>query len=165
MKKLRLFLGILFVAGVHSVAVASRPIRGFYEVPVSDEMKPYARYPIKFKADKYQVEPNKISFPLPEALVGHPMQIEMSRVNVNSNEWQGVNVDGTCTQESRYLVCKVRFKDLKIDSEGVKAIVDAKYVKAEEIDGRMAVAKTFSTEPIGILNYKLRGGSAEDFFF
>lgn len=156
MNKISFFLLACFLI-IGFSAKAERPIRGTYEVPVTDELKSFASYPVKFKADTYQENPNQIDFPLPAALVGEETLVKMTRTDSTSDTWSGPNVLGQCQMIERYFTCKVKFNNLQIDTNKVEAVVSAQFPDATQTQGRLAVASLFHGEPIGILRYKLRG--------
>ncbi len=153
---LTLISSLFFLA---SFAHANRPIRGTYEVPVKNgELAPYSIYDVKFKADTYEDNPEKIDFPMPATLVGVPKSIEMNKSSgLNGDVWVGPNVQGLCKTVGRYFTCNVRFSDLQIDSARVDMAIRSSYTNPEEIANRTLVARAFEGEPIGIIRYKLRG--------
>lgn len=151
-------LALTLVEVTPSLAYASRPVRGTYEVPVQNtELTSFASYPVKFKADNYQDVPTQIDFPLPEALVGETKIIQMSKSTENANVWTGENVLGVCSTIDRYFTCNVKFNNLNIDPNKVDAAVQSTYSTPNEVNNRIQVARIFDGEPIGILRYKLRG--------
>lgn len=138
-------------------ANAARPIRGTYQVPVADELKAFADYPVKFKADNYQDIPTTISFPMPSALLGEETIFTMSKVSDQSTEWAGENIKGNCETLGRYFKCTVQFGSLTVDPKKLETSINQQYTTSEEIAGRKMVALSFGAEPIGILIYKMRG--------
>jgi hypothetical protein len=148
-----LFTFFIFLSTAH----AARPIRGFYQVPVSPELTSYANYPVKFEPDNYQNIPSQINFPMPAVLVGEETYVAMAKVPGQSTAWEGPNVTGNCQIVDRYFRCQVQFTKLSIDANKLTAAIQAKYQTSDEIAGRLKVASLFSAEPIGIISYKLRG--------
>ncbi len=149
----------LFVSVTIPVAHAARPIRGSYEVPVSADLKSFATYPVKFEADNYQQDPNTIVFPMPSTLIGVEQNVKMSKVPGQTTAWEGPNVDGNCETIGRYFKCTIAFKALAIDQTKVEAAIRSTYQSDQEIAGRLRVADSFGSEPIGIITYKMRGKS------
>lgn len=137
--------------------LASRPVRGIYKVPVQGHLKPYASFPVKFRAENYQDNPTEINFPLPQSLVGELTFIKLTKVNETSKEWTGPNASGLCDQNGRYFICQLAFKNLNFNSQKIEEAIRFEYDSPDEVAGRLEVAKTFSTEPIGIIIYKLKG--------
>lgn len=140
---------------------AARPIRGTYEVPVTEDLQSHATYPVKYKADNYGQDPNTLTFFLPSALVGTQKLVTLTRDLANgpqSTTWSGKNAQADCQNVERSFRCVVKFNDLAIIPEEVEAAVRAQFKLPEAIEGRIQVARVFEGEPIGIINYKLRGG-------
>jgi len=159
-KSVRFFLIILSILSINFVTIiahSKRPIRGFYEVPVSNELKPYAIYPIKFKADTYETNPDEIVFPLPAELVGEEFYVKMAKVEDSENLWAGPNVEGSCSIINREFKCKVKFNNLIINQSQVEQVIKNTYQNQSEVGGRLQVAQLFGTEPIGYITYRLRG--------
>ncbi len=159
MKKTLLALIIFYQ--IPSTSFAARPIRGTYSVPVSDELKQFASYDVKFKDADYQSLPSQINFPLPVDLVGEPINIFIAKEPGFENVWKGPLAQGVCTNENRNFTCRIEFIGLKFDQEKIISAVNSKYPSASERAGRLSVARHFSGEPIGIITYKLRGKSKE----
>lgn len=142
-----------------SFANAERPIRGVYQVPVADELKVFADYPVKFKSDNYQESPTTISFPMPSALLGEETIFTMSKLNDQNTEWAGPNIKGNCETVGRYFKCSVQFDAIAVDQTKLEASIIQQFPSKEESAGRMQVARAFGGEPIGVLIYKMRGKS------
>ena len=148
---------LLFLSFLTVNALAERPIRGTYEVPTDENLKSFARYPIKFKADIYQKTPTEIKFPMPLMLVGEEKIFTMSQLENQGDQWEGPNVKGNCQTIERYFKCSVRFNDLAIDPVKVANSIQNSGLPPKEIDGKLQVARHFESEPIGILIYRMRG--------
>lgn len=144
-----------------SSVFADRSTKGLYEVPVGPELASYASYPVSCSADKYKVDPTRLQFPLPSALVGEEMYLEMKKAADGSNLWSGPNVSGTCQTVGRYFKCQLKFEGLAIDPLKVQSAINAEFQSPEEKVGRLKVAERFSGEPIGILTYKLHGHGSD----
>ena len=158
---MKLFLSILLFCNLLSVtieALGARPIRGFYEVPTSEEFKHIARLPVKFKSDNYEELKTKIEFPLPQELTGVPQTVLMEKGEGNS--WSGPLVNGECETQGRFFICHMKFQNLNFSLDDAEAYITSKYPKAE-IKNRLSLAREFSGEPIGILTYKLSGKNAK----
>lgn len=138
-------------------AFAERPLRGVYEVPTGDELKPFSTFEVRLDGNGYESFPYAFDLPLPKELVGEEMFIHLRKTSLDGNEWSGPKASGTCDYSDRQFQCNLRFNDLKIDPKKVEAAIDEKFATPEEKQGRLKVATLFSTEPIGIITYRLRG--------
>lgn len=136
---------------------AERPVRGVYAVPVDGNLTAYSKYPVKFKSNNYQTEPTHLDFPLPAALVGEEKIISLDKINETTGTFVGTNAKATCATSGRYFTCNVKFNDLAIDPQKVETAIKVTYASDTEASGRLAVARRFGSEPIGIISYKLRG--------
>lgn len=140
---------------VASSAHASQPMSGEYIVPVDDEkLAPLARFPLRLNDQNYQVESGRLTFPLPEALVGAPTSITM--VKKGDGTWAGKNVDGVCVNEESTFKCDVKFKGLKFNPAAVAALALRDFGNSPDAMKRIEVATRFSTEPLGVLIYEFK---------
>lgn len=143
-------------------ALAERPVRGYYEVPMDGPLKEFSTYPVKFKADEYSTNPNTVNFPLPATLVGEQLFVKMTKMSGSTNAWSGPNIDGTCDLIDRTFTCNVKFNNLQIDPIKVQAAVQSNFSNPAEMAARLKVAERFGVEPIGIIRYVLRGRDVEN---
>jgi hypothetical protein len=130
---------------------ASGKVDGVYSVPVSAELEKFASYEVKDTVIDNEAAPSRLRFGLPLALTGVENKIELFRQT--DGTWKGNNGDSVCSRTNNTLSCKTKFKDLVIDAKAVEAVNASLFAK--EFAGRMAVARAFSTEPVGILSYDL----------
>lgn len=140
--------------------INGRPVRGVYEVPVPENLKEFATYPVKYKSDSYQanpINPDKVTFHLPATLVGEETVITMTKLEDQEGLWSGPNANADCATVGRNFKCTVIFNDLKMDPIKQEIAIRENFQTEAEIAGRMQVARHFSGEPIGIISYKLRG--------
>jgi hypothetical protein len=144
------------------VAHAARPMRGTYSIPVQDPaLEPYSEFPVKFKADHYEAEPEVLEFPLPVELVGAATMIRLERLDPAAGTFIGEGAEGRCERSGRMLICHMAFSGLSFDSAGSDAAIDAQF-GGVEASSRKQVAAVFRSQPIGILKYRLRGRSHDD---
>lgn len=155
MSRWMLMFCLVLVAG--SVQ-AARPMRGIYSIPVEDPaLEPYAEFPVKFRSDVYDSDPNLLEFPLPVELVGVPTTIRMEKQeDPAAVTYVGDGAEGTCQRSGRWLVCRMSFTGLPFDPAAAEAAIDARF-GAGEAPLRKQVASVFRSQPIGILKYRLRG--------
>jgi hypothetical protein len=138
--------------------LAARPIRGSYDVPVSDELRTFASFDVKFKSEEYERDPVQITFPLPVELTGIQNSISMKKSATDPRVWSGPLVDATCDKEGRYFVCQMQFSGLKLDELRAQELITRRNPDPAVADGIIQVSRRFGGEGIGILRYKLRGG-------
>lgn len=155
-KCFRLSISVAFLLSASS-AFASRPIRGVYEVPVGEDLKSFAEYPVKFKSDNYEASPNELNFPLPAALTGQEQMIHLSRLTETSSVWKGPLAEADCHLIGRIFTCRVVFQGLPIDPVKMEEVIRQEYPEPVVAEGKLKVAMAFGGEPIGIIKYKLRG--------
>ena len=160
------------VALAFSLNLFARPVRGTYEVPVPEELKAFAQYPVKFKADNYEAIPQVLNFPLPQELTGIQQEIAISRIE-NTDTWSSADATATCAKVGRYFRCEIKFHNLLSDLKSLEAHLKNTYLNPVEFQARLEVAKVFLAgeakksfksiqgEPFGILLYKLRGRDSE----
>jgi hypothetical protein len=157
MKKIRLSLFGLILC-ISAVLHAARPVRGYYEVPVSSsELSAFAKFPVKFKADNYEAFPNVIEFPMPQELTGNLETVRLEKVSPVSNVWQGPKGAGNCEIMDKYFSCRIEFSALPIDSVKAAEVIQQKFTDPLEMQGKLSVSEQFGDQPIGIIKYKLSG--------
>ena len=151
---MKFFLAILFLSQLSY----ARPIRGTYEVPVElAELKPFAKFPVKFKSSNYDGGFEQLTFPLPVELTGEVLEISMDKTP-DTDRWLGPQVEANCSKKGRYFECQLRFKNLPYNLAGIRSLMEAKFpgdVNSQDLGQN--VAEFFGAEPVGILRYKLRG--------
>ncbi len=152
MKKLVIILTVFFSS---TLVFAQPQLQGTYEVPVTNpELKPFSIYTVKSNQDAYETGDTHFEFSLPLELVGKSMNIKMDKVTGETNTWRGPNVEGQCTDANLTFNCSLRFRNLEINDSEVKKVVQSTFEDPAEAEGRLAVALAFSSEPIGILQYR-----------
>lgn len=152
------FLTLILALGAFlQDAHAERPIRGTYTVPTSNvELAPSAVFPVRFRSDNYFANPTQIAFPLPAELTGTAQTIALQKQE--DGTWAGDQVQGNCSQTRRNFTCNLAFKNLPFDPQAVDTLIQSKYLDPIEAARRRQVSTLFQGEPIGVINYELRGG-------
>jgi hypothetical protein len=127
---------------------------GTYHVPVPAELSQFANFEVSDA--EIQIANNKInlSYRLPTELVG-PIEnkvILSGRIRERRIlKLRGPNSKATCINSETQLECKVSYPDLVIDSAAVEAHLRETILDPAELMGRLQVANSFSTEPVGIV--------------
>lgn len=154
---------IIFISILLSVlsfdALANRPFRGVYEVPVSQpELKPFSSYPIKFESNTNDVmSADELILQLPSELVGHNFSFAIQK---SEGQWSGQDVQNVdCQVIERDFVCHLAFHPIVVDEVLVEESLRKLYpsINEETLGRYLEVSSKFSDEPIGILKYRMRG--------
>lgn len=145
----------LILACLLPLTVLARPVRGTYEVPAPEELKPFATFPVKFKSEEYDNGERAITFPLPAQLTGETLNLSMAETSPGI--WTGDNITANCAQSGRFFECKMTFQNLPIDSAKVEEVLRQNYPLEADLRQAIELADRFKAEPAGILRYKLRG--------
>lgn len=133
-------------------ALAADGVSGEYLVPVPEELREFANFSVEPTLDNDR-SPRSIRFALPAELIGEATTIELRRQRDGS--FSGPKADARCTRDEFDFSCETRFKNLDIDLDKAATAIATKFDDPREIDGRIQVARIFSTEPLGILSYRL----------
>jgi hypothetical protein len=126
-----------------------------YQVPVSDDLKQYAEFPI---IDAHSTEmPDgtvQIRYTLPLDLTGLKNEIVLTSTNKSTDgtytNFEGPNGAANCDEDS----CNVRYRHLKLDADVVRKNLVGKGITGMELTQRMQVVASFSGDPAGIVNFK-----------
>lgn len=121
-----------------------------YQVPVPDDLKEYAQYPIK----DVQVTPTSVSYTLPLELTGTPNKIVL--------EAKGTAADGSYTRfegpkgvaNCNDVACNVRYRNLELDPTGVRQNLLNEGFQGKDLTKRLQVFAAFSGDPAGIIRLK-----------
>jgi hypothetical protein len=125
-----------------------------YEVPVSTQLAPYARYPVPEVAWTVKDGTRRLEYVLPADLVGSPQQVELTGPEVASG-WTLTGESfgsATCTQTGVRVVCMEQLAGVPIDMAALEQRAAAGELSAEQLQ----VARTFASDPIGILIFDAR---------
>lgn len=155
----RVFLALSLLL-VQPLALAERPMRGTYSVPMPanpDGTVPANTYDVRFHSDTYDTAPMTLRFPMPAGLLGNETWVTFEREPQVDGQYKGINGTGHCQKIDRTLECTFRFDDLTPDLQAVESYWRTQGVADGILNQRLLVAEKFGGEPIGILKYKLRG--------
>ncbi|MBC7538990.1 MAG: hypothetical protein H7281_09225 [Bacteriovorax sp.] len=144
-------LSLIFLLSVKSVFAAS------YTVPVEAELKNYANFELdSFKTTEYGGSIT-VKYKIPKLLTGVEQEVEFSGPvdeKANANILVGSNGVLTCSKEvEEKMECKVEYKNLQIDQANAIKLINKISLNANEINGRIAVMKSFSSDPVGFIHY------------
>ncbi len=158
------FRVIAFFVAAASVMASDAHARvdAIYTVPtVTPNLAHAANFPTRSDQNIYG-SPEKLGllrFALPEELTGLPTQFELSRKA--DDKWDGVGTDGskitgTCARESkRWFACTVEFTSVTIDTSARDLILVQRFGRGFEFDQRLAVARAFEGQPLGIIKVRI----------
>ena len=154
-------------AGSPSGAASPETSVASYEVPVPDALSAAATYPISWLT--WQVSGSgaaELSYALPIGLVGREIRISLTGVldaATQTAELSGAQGTAVCTLSSVQLVCTEHLSGLlpiTPDLTVVTATANSDFggVAAD----RVAVARIFADDPIGILRANPKSGGGDD---
>ncbi len=149
--KFRILTLLIFFISLH--CLAGKSLQGVYEVPISEDLKPFAKYVVDYQIENNSDSPAFVSFQLPLTLVGRPIEITMQKMT--ETLWIGPNVIGKCETKDAKQICSLEFSDITSDIKEVEKILNNSNLTQWEIQGRLAVAAAFSGEPIGVVTYSI----------
>jgi len=143
-------LGFANVTNAHEVA-------GEYIVPVPSNLAAQASFPITYSASKDGEGRQLLKYKLPDELVaGQAPEIVLREV---PNKTPGVliqfesdHASASCRRFGDQLTCFVVYPGAELNLEGIDAFLGSKYT-GPELEARKKVARFFSADPKGIVNY------------
>ncbi len=156
-----LTLAIAFSAIAHAeLGFETQSVR--YRVPVKNsKLKKYA----EFKIDRVeQLDSNgqtQVRYTLPLELTGAPNEVIFSgnyKEGSANTSLSGVNGAMMCS-EGLTKICNVQFVDLKINEQARLNILKGMSHSAVELRGRLAVARSFSGDPGGVMIYSRKNSN------
>lgn len=128
-----------------------------YEVPVPRELRQHAYFELK---NAYQTERSKrvyLSYDLPTELIGIDGFSVLMKGFADKRgvlRLSGKYGDAICGENERgHYLCRVTYKNLPIDSQGVRRSLAGSSRNAAEFERRLAVSRIFQGEPIGFVHY------------
>ena len=125
-----------------------------YEVPVTDDLKPFATFSIN---DIRSTDTNgrvEIRDTLPMQLTGIKNEIVLTSTAHTTNgtytNFSGPNGEANCNESA----CNVVYKNIKLDGAAVRQNFIAQGIGGLGLDKRMNVFASFSGDPAGIFRFK-----------
>lgn len=138
-------------------AFADEGSTAVYSVPVADDLREYADFPLKNYLFEETGGELAIEYEMPKALVG----TAGVRVVFRGTRSSGENVVelrgdfGTARCEGDHdLDCKIKYENLEIDTAGVRAENLEISRSNAEFNARQSVSDSFASEPIGTIRYE-----------
>lgn len=150
MKKSFLSMSLAFAAMLFSPLVFAAS----YDVPVdSPGQTEYAHFEIQNFSMKRDDKNLALHYDLPLDVTGVPNTIQIQGKLDGSNlvKLEGQNARAVCNLSES--TCRIRYENLKIDSNLIEARLKALNLPAAEFSARLAVAMQFRADPIGFLKF------------
>lgn len=152
---LRYCLGFVILAATPAAdaSLASegwKELKAVYEVPVKEELKAYARFPVVARTRVNQGI-REYQYDLPKPLTGQAVSFSVQGSSDEGAHLRGDLGEMVCQQAS----CTVRLPDLRLDPQQVEAYLRAQNYNAQEMSARLEVAHVFATsDPAGFIHYE-----------
>jgi hypothetical protein len=137
--------------GVNAAGARQALPGAVYEVPVSAELAPYARYPVRGVRFDVTAEAAELRYPIPEELVGTEQRLQFRgawSVAEQAYVLSGPSGDARCTMGADGAVECVERLVVRIELDKVIERFGASHPRVE-------VTRRFSADPIGILHFRL----------
>ncbi len=141
---------------VSASAFADEVKEAQYEVPVREELKPFAAFSIPaVTTTELDGEQVQLDYLLPLELTGNPNRIVMSGSYDRSGgaTFKGAHATAQCKADAAAWTCSVRFRGLDLNSVKALEAIHRGATTPQEAEGRAEVARSFFSDPIGILTY------------
>ncbi len=155
-------VAILIAISTMFVSFANARVDAVYEVPTdSPDLTGAARFTARSDQDRYGSPDRngKLNFALPEELTGKRISFELlkhSSIAWAGDGTDGSKVSGTCSRETkRWFSCTVGFTGLNLDQPARDRLLTQKFGTGVEFSQRLAVARFFEGQPIGIIRVRI----------
>ncbi len=130
---------------------------GVYSVPVSPELKDFAKYLSRgeFATDS-QSGNRTLHIFLPADLIGSETDIDLFYITDlvgGKTYWKNGRNEATCEDSVISIRCEFSFEKLTIDTEKVITQLKSKNIGEFELSRKLLVSAFFGAEPIGIFEY------------
>ncbi len=162
MKQISILVLAIAISGVAHAELEVQSVR--YQVPVKNSrLKKYANFKIE-KVEEIDSEgQTEIRYTLPLELTGAPNELVFIgnyKHGSSISNLSGANGTMMCS-EGLSKICNVQFSNLKINEPARLNILKSMSGSSAELRGRLAVARSFSGDPGGVLIYKRSYDSAQ----
>jgi hypothetical protein len=143
-----------FLLFCFSAIAATSAMGATYEVPVAPELRNYATFELE-NFEKVEKDGKiMIGYDLPLMLTGTVEHVKLEGTYVEGSESLFLVGDkGTATCSSLYAICKVEYYNLEINPEKATTFIRSISKSHLEFASRIEVMKSFSTDPVGFINY------------
>ena len=155
---MKIFSQVLFALSLQFVsAISYAQIEASYEVPASD---PSLQVSAIFELKKIKIEQTgthlKMKYLVPQELTGHRNVLEFEgEMNAGQGSLFYKDAQMDCLSDESTMKCKVTYQQLKFNQARAEKMMARKF-QGEELLRRMMVQKDFSTDPVGIIQIKLK---------
>lgn len=142
-----------------SESAASASTAGTYEVPVEGPIAPFSTNPVSVKFLPIPGGKFRLKYDLPAVIAGPAKEVDLVATETAPGEWSltGTSGTGTCKSSATgAMTCQEHLTGVGVDFAQASAAVEALGAPASETEARIAVAKQFSIDPLGILRFAPR---------
>lgn len=132
---------------------------GSYTVPVPTELAPYATFSLPDAKLERNATHVTLSYKLPAELVGADHEAITLKGKIRPGRallLTGKYGDASCLSTNGKTECVVEYDDLEQDMTSAEAAIAVRTQDLAERAARLEVAKLFGSEPVGIVEIKLR---------
>ncbi len=135
---------------------ASLSLAATYEVPTTEELKPYSTFGLRDFKVKLIGNTLYLRYRLPELLVGKSERIWLSG-KINSEKGSvvltGPNAKANCEGVYESMKCTIAYGALEIDEASALEAIKSISQTTSEVSSRLQVTRAFSNDPVGIIQY------------
>lgn len=128
--------------------------RGAYEVPVPEELRPYARY--EFNDLRVRVKSGdrlEVRYQLPLALAGEENHLRFEGAIVDGQaHMKNEQGEMTCTVAEK--MCRVKYQNIAFSLEKAEAALRSENLSEEDVRGRLLVSARFGGDMEGVLFFR-----------
>ncbi|MFZ5892770.1 MAG: hypothetical protein ACOY0T_17050 [Myxococcota bacterium] len=146
-------------AGAGGASDETITLNASYRVPVSEELEPWATYPLRRVACTFGEDSVRLRYGFPRWLNGIATPVILtgrysegvSSFDVDAGELGS----GSCTQTGTHFECREILPGLSVDRLRAEDEMVSAGLLQEEIEQRLRVTDAFKSDPIGILIFDL----------
>lgn len=155
-------IAITIIVSTMLCSVGNARVDAVYEVPLaSPELSAAAKFTARSDQDLYGSpdRSGKLNFALPEELTGKHVSFELLKDSAGAWAGQGTDgskVSGNCARTTKkWFSCTVAFAGLNVNQPERDRILAQRFGSGVEFSQRLAVARFFEGQPIGIIRVRI----------
>lgn len=155
MRTSKLSICLLASLSLPLAPASAGPTAPYYEVPVTPELAPWARFALPDLA--VARDPGlRLAYSLPVELVGRTdlrvvLTLESPAADGASAHLVGELGEADCARDGAALRCTVTYRDLGLDEALVRRVLEERVADTGEREARWRVAREFALIPVGIV--------------
>jgi hypothetical protein len=127
-------------AGTHKIV---------YEIPAPPELEPFSRFDLTYESVKDERGQTEVVYKLPKLLLGQETEFRFQgQVDFSKEAFslRAKNAEMSCSTFPSHALCRVKYRKVKVDLEGVRAELESLPISQTERNGRFQLASMIAKD-------------------